>query len=692
MNSLLGQGIPYRPKTIIVMKNNKKNSVTAKTVSAPAPKPKASGKKKGKQAALATRGQPVKSSVRKSVGVTKPGGAKFLALMCPLHQNSPSFKVKGLAILRNAQHSFFDLRKRSDVKEMAIRFLNALARKIPAARYELQRITDSTSVSVSKSGPLKFTFVESPGDFNAGLNAGNSAHSVAEDMENMEGKKVEHLEKQLRTLMGNRAKQNSVARIEDEMIENEIESNAVGDAFLASLLEPCSASNIGVPDEENRALSAKLRVRTLMIAPVTSGRCFARVSRNPINHIYIEGSGGAGSLSGPTITNEAASASSRDWDTADSFLFSSDNYNTIAKSTTVKIAYGYTGGAWEGEDIGYHRSGLHGPRMDLEEVTIASKGYKYLPLAAADTFIVRATTPDVTVNGFRIDYVWILNTGGTTYSTSTTSSTVTGGASYAGEIIGTGTAPANAIGIYEYIINNLIAPTAQSRGVISTTVTLAALPGYYPLGSSNLEDLNLLLDHADDVRPVGLRATATYIGEKLENGWVVGGPMPMPGDAIAPQPTLADVGTTLGMLPRALNSEAPGLSFPILPMTKQSTDYHSLEDLYDARDFGEGIILFQATSALADVVILQTEMSLQARTERQTMMVTPGPVSLPAISEVFTFLASINPLDLVSGNDDHDVKAAEVRETYAESHPTYNILPGWFSGNSLNVQDSNIAV
>jgi hypothetical protein len=673
------------------MKNNKKTLKTAKTVSAPAPKPKASGKKKGKQAALATRGQPVKSSVRKSAGATKPGGPKFLALMCPLHQNSPSLKVKGLAILRNAQNSFFDLRKRSDVKEMAIRFLSALARKIPAARCELQRITDTTNVSVSKSGPLKFTFMESPGDFNAGLNGGDTAHSVAEDMGKMEGKKVEHLEKQLRSLMGNRAKQNSVARIEDEMIEDEIESNAVGDAFLASLLEPCSASNIGVPDEENRALSAKLRVRTLMIAPVTSGRCFARVSRNPINHIYIEGSGGAGSLSGPPISNEATSATSRDWDTGDNFLFNSDNYNTIAKSTTVKIEYGYVGGAWEGEDIGYHRSGVHGPRMDLEEITIASKGYRYLPMAPADTFVVRATTPDVTVNGFRFDYIWILKTG-SVYSTSTTSSTVTGGAAFPGQIIGTGTAPANTVGIYEYIINNLIAPTATSKGEITTVVNLAALPGFYPIGSSNLEDLDLLLDHADDVRPVGVRATATYIGEKLENGWVVGGPLPMPGDAIAPQPTLADVGTTLGMLPRALNSEAPGLSFPLLPMTKQSTDYHSLEDLYEAREYGEGIILFQATSALADVVILQTEMSLQARTERQTMMVTPGPVSLPAISEVFTYLASINPLDLVSGNDDHDVKAAEVRETYAESHPTYNILPGWFSGNSLNVQDSNVAV
>jgi hypothetical protein len=329
--------------------------------------------------------------------------------------------------------------------------------------------------------------------------------------------------------------------------------------------------------------------------------------------------------------------------------------------------------------------------MDLEEITIDSKGYRYLPMAPGDTMTVRGTTPDVTVNGFRIDFVWILKVG-SVYSTSVTNITVTGGAFAAGLIVGSSNAPANAVGIYEYIINNLIAPTVASRAEINTTVSLASLPGYYPIGSSSLEDLDLLLDHADDVRPVGVRATATYIGEKLENGWVVGGPMPMPGDAIAPQPTLADIGTTLGMLPRALNSEAPGLSFPILPMTKQSADYHTLEDLYDARDFGEGVILFQATSALTDVVILQTEMSLQARTERQTMMVTPGPVSLNALSEVFTYLASINPLELVSGNDDHDVRAAEVRETYAESHPTYNILPGWFSGNSLNVQDSNIAV
>jgi hypothetical protein len=674
-----------------MMKSAKKNSATAKTVSAPVPKPKAAGKKKGKQAALVTRGPSAKSSVKNRAVVAKPGGAKFLALMCPLHQNSPNFKVKGLAILRNAQHSFFDLRRRSDVKATAINFLRALARNIPAAKLELQRITDATQVSVSKSGPLKFTFIESPGDFNAGLGGGNTAHSVAEDMEKMEGKKVEHLEKQLRNLMGARAKQNSVARIEDEMIENEIESNAVGDAFLASLLEPCSASNIGVPDEENRALSAKLRVRTLMIAPVDAGRCFARVSRNPINHIYIEGAGGSGSLNGPSIVNELATSSSRDWDTADSFLFSSDNYMTNAKSTTVKIEYGYSGGAWEGEDIGYHRSSVHGPRIDLEEVTISEKGYKYLPLAPGDTFLVRASTPDTTASGFRTDFVWILKTG-SVYSTSITSDTATGGAVTTGLVRTLGTAPANAIGIYEYVINNLLAPTVAARAEINTVASLAALPGYYPIGSSNLEDLDLLLDHADDVRPVGVRATATYIGEKLENGWVVGGQMPMPGDAIAPQPTLADVGTTLGMLPRALNSEAPGLSFPILPMTKQSTDYHSLEDLYDARDYGEGIILFQATSALADVVILQTEMSLQARTERQTMMVTPGPVSLPAVSDVFTYLASINPLDLVSGNDDHEVRAAEVRETYAESHPTYNILPGWFSGNSLNVQDSTVAV
>jgi hypothetical protein len=671
------------------MKSNKKKPAAAKPPSAPAPKPKAAGKKKGKQVALATRGPLAKTSVRTRASVNKAGGPKFLALMCPLHQTSPSFKVKGLALLRNAQHSFFDLRKRSDVKDISIRFLRALARTIPAAKAELQRITDATEISVSKSGPLKFTFMESPGDFNAGLNGGNSAHSVAEDMEKMEGKKVEHLEKQLRSLMGARAKQNSVARIEDEMIEDEIESNAVGDAFLASLLEPCAASNIGVPDEENRALSAKLRVRTLMIAPVTSGRCFARVSRNPINHIYIEGAGGAGGITGPNITNELATAGSRDWDTADSFLFSADNYLTLAKSTTVRIEYGYSGGAWEGEDIGYHRSGILGPRLDLEEITISEKGYKYLPMAPADAFAVRGATPDVTVNGYRVDFIWILKTG-TVYSTSTTSVTVTGTNN---QVYAVGTAPANTVGIYEYVINNLIAPTVSGfRAEIQSSATLAALPGYYPVGSSNLEDLDLLLDHADDVRPVGVRATATYIGEKLENGWVVGGQLPMPGDAVSPQPTLADVGTTLGMLPRALNSEAPGLSFPILPLTKQSVDYHSLEEMYEARDFSEGIILFQATSALADVVILQTEMSLQARTERQTMMVTPGPVSLSAISEVFTFLAGINPLDLVSGNDDHDVKAAEVRETYAESHPTYNILPGWFSGNSLNVQDSNIAV
>jgi hypothetical protein len=671
------------------MKSNKKKPAAAKPPSAPAPKPKAAGKKKGKQVALVTRGPPAKTSVKTRASVRKAGGSKFLALMCPLHQNSPSFKVKGLALLRNAQHSFFDLRKRSEVKEISIRFLRALARTIPAARLELQRITDATEISVSKSGPVKFTFMESPGDFNAGLNGGNSARSVAEDMEKMEGKKVEHLEKQLRNLMGARAKQNSVARIEDEMIEDEIESNAVGDAFLASLLEPCAASNIGVPDEENRALSAKLRVRTLMIAPVTSGRCFARVSRNPINHIYIEGAGGAGGITGPNITNELATAGSRDWDTADSFLFSADNYLTLAKSTTVRIEYGYSGGAWEGEDIGYHRSGILGPRLDLEEITISEKGYKYLPMAPADAFAVRGATPDVTVNGYRVDFIWILKTG-TVYSTSTTSVTVTGTNN---QVYAVGTAPANTVGIYEYVINNLIAPTVSGfRAEIQSSATLAALPGYYPVGSSNLEDLDLLLDHADDVRPVGVRATATYIGEKLENGWVVGGQLPMPGDAVSPQPTLADVGTTLGMLPRALNSEAPGLSFPILPLTKQSVDYHSLEEMYEARDFSEGIILFQATSALADVVILQTEMSLQARTERQTMMVTPGPVSLSAISEVFTFLAGINPLDLVSGNDDHDVKAAEVRETYAESHPTYNILPGWFSGNSLNVQDSNIAV
>lgn len=669
--------------------------------------PKLTKKKKGGK-----RVQKKKKLVPKSNQPVAEARVPVRAPLVRIQRNDPRRRKSQLALLFQTLHTYpvpraltpgrmtwksmsclHDTTSRPKIFARQLQFLSMLANKSPLAAEALKKLSDRTGAVVIREGErgqFGFSLVDlEQGGYTGDVHGENSMHSAGHELQEM-SKEERHVVRDEKRNYGG-----MVRKLEDELLQEEAEANTIAAAYLQNLLQPCETPNIGVPDEENRSLSAKLRVRTLMVAPVSSGKCFLRVSRNPVQHLNVAGAGGAGSVVGPRISNAGTSGQANTWnDEQGDQILKSDSYLVANKRTTLKANLGYDGTAWANDDIGFHQLGSNNPKIDLQSIQIDGKTYDYLPVAPGDTCTVNGQTNDTTVNNHTIGVVWILLTGSTYSVSAPSTSTVTGGATIAGSVTATLTAPANAVGMYEYYIqnNNLGGSTQFAFPSVLATLAIAALPAWYPIGSADLEDLNLLAEHADDLRCVGCRATATYIGEKLEGGWIVGGQLPLPGDFDLPDPTLADVGTLLQMEPKALNDECAGMSFPILPMTKENADYSPLGELYGRTDFGEGIILFQSTSAASDVVILQTEMSLCARTERQTMSVSPGPVSLLALSKAQTFLGRINPLDLVTGNDDHQEVAREVQSEFVREHVTWNILPGWFSGNSAEVRDSNVAV
>lgn len=706
MNSLLGRGIPYRPKMTV---DNKNKNMGADKPAAPTPKRLVlKGGKKGETKAAGNSVRKPKKKAGKKAVAPLPAPAKVALVR--IQRNDPRYRKSQLALLFQTLHAYplprqmrpsaltwkamkgvFNATTRPKICQAQMQILGMLANKSDLAARALKALTDRSGVVVMRAGPrgqFGFSFVDlEPGGYNGPLEATDSLESASHELGEMAGHDSGRIARSERRQYGNMVK-----RLEDELLQEEAESNTIAAAYLANLLEPCETPNIGIPDEENRSLSAKLRVRTLMVAPVASGKCFFRVSRNPVSHINVGGSGGSGTVLGPRLTNVSSTGVGNAWnDQHGDQILHADSYLVANKRTTAKANLGYVGTAWADEDIGFHRMGSHDPKISLESVTIQDKLYDYLPIAAGDVVGVTGQTNDTTPNNYTLGAVFILQTAGV-YSVSSPVTTTTTGGIIAGQVTANLTAPANTVGFYEYYIQNNGAGSQFSFASIVCFLTVAALPAWYPIGSSDLQDIDLLSDYADDVRTVGCRATATYIGEKLEGGWIVGGQLPLPGDFDLPDPTLADIGTLLQMEPKALNDENAGMSFPILPMTKESADYAPLGELYGKEDFGEGIMLFQSTSSATDVVIIQTETSICARTERQTMSVSPGPVSLLALSKAQTFLGRINPLDLVTGNDNHEETAHEVTREFSSEHVTWNILPGWFSGNSAEVRDSNVAV
>jgi hypothetical protein len=249
-------------------------------------------------------------------------------------------------------------------------------------------------------------------------------------------------------------------------------------------------------------------------------------------------------------------------------------------------------------------------------------------------------------------------------------------------------APANAIGLVDFgVINQGTAATTTVLPRVETWFQLADQPVIFPIGSSDLQDFQLLLDQADDLRVVGCRATITYVAKKLEGGYIVGGQLPQAGDDDLPFGSLDELAVIPGMVPRPLNGVTPGISFPIFPLTEEENDYQPIQSLFENDNFAEGAIQIRTTGADANLIILQTEMSLQARTERQVLMATTGEVDMKAVSEVLSYIAAKGPLSYVTGNDEHQEIAAKSVRDYAREHPTYSFFNGWFSGNTTSVSD-----
>lgn len=463
--------------------------------------------------------------------------------------------------------------------------------------------------------------------------------------------------------------------LENELLEEELAANILGAGVLASMLDPCAAPNIGFPDEENRGLSMKLRVRTILVGGPESDFV---ISRNPARHISQDAAVSK-SYMGPTFKSRSSTGVNNEWyivtdpEIPASPIAATPSYLQVGGDTFFLVEEGMA----ESDAIGYFDKANADPRLPLVTRDVPGAYVKCIECAPGDTVAIQAETTNTTAGNYEVYVVFYDEALGDINTV--TSTPLTGSGSV---ISATVVAPANASGVVSWGVRNIggVASTFPWPEMTSI-ITLATSPVWVPIGNASGDDITLLLDHADDVRCVGCRATATYIGEKLEGGYVVAGQPPMPGDAEMPDPTLADLATTLGLKPMALNGSNPGASVPIFPLTKEEMDYHPIQSLYDDNDFGEALIKYKGTTSTAEAVILQTEMSLQARTERQTLMVTPGEVSLKAVASVFSFIAECNKLDFVTGNDNHEDITRSAERSYAEEHPTFSFL----NGNTISV-------
>jgi hypothetical protein len=579
-------------------------------------------------------------------------------------------------LLRAATRSrgAYDFRSADYMRRITTSFLMKIACRSDKAYGLLRKIVGESPVVVHHDrGLIKLSMIEP--DRTSALTAGSPMRSAAHELASTS---VEYVEK--------KEDKKVVRSVELEMIKEEMESNLVAQGLIGSLLQPCSAPCPGYPDEENRALSMKVRVRTVVIAPVANGASFIKISRNPAAHIKLPSGGGAQVFYGPTFKNVSTLGVGNRFTTV-----ADDGQHTVVKlggnatipdssylellgTTVIKVSDGISGaGGWNSES-------KNDPPYLLEPIgELTDDEYDYgIPVVAGWAVSVTCETSDTTVNNYSTVFTFV-DAAGVEINSAALLSTGNGSS-----FLKAYNVPAGAVYFVKCAVTCALAGSTFYKPELNLAFSAPDTPLWVPFGNATGEDIGILLDYADDVRTIGCRATATYIGEKLENGWVVGGQNPLPGDDEENLPTLADLATTIGFKPRALNGDSPGISFPILPMTKETMDYHPLEDLYDDPDFGEGTIMFKATSALSDVVILQTEMSVQARTERQTLETTNGPVDLDAVSKVQTWLASINPLDLVTGNDEHEGTSHEVMREFNKEHPTFNFdFSGWFSGNTL---------
>jgi hypothetical protein len=586
--------------------------------------------------------------------------------------------------LRSPYHKLnFDLRDRGAARSKAFQLLRAFPRSpvARAMRLALSRGGDEKGklVGVNDLGRcVKLTFVDfpEPGDELAPLANEDYNASAAHEIDVMGEHHVPVPHKQ---------NANILKSIEDEMVHDKLETNGTAGLYLNSLLDPCGAPNIGVPDEENRALSGKPRVRTVYLLPMQADEAYVKITRNPAKHIIIEDAGAAVTFNGPkwTCTTGAATAGKKQWSVAQQSPQLENSFATPNATTAFSVAAG------AGIDR-YVDTKDNDNVADYEVFSVPNEveknpptNYFILPCAVGDVFSVFAWTDDTTSNNYIVQVDWATNNAGTRSITTASSSAITGsGSAPDPSIAASFTAPANTVGVLQYrIINQGGSAATTELPAIQTSLAMGTGPLVYPFGSSDLEDLNFLQTYAQDIRTVGCRVTCTYVAKKLEGGYIVGGQLPMTGDDVFPEGTLSQLAVIPGMKPRPLNGVSPGISFPLLPMSKESADFHPLESLFDDDDFGEGAIQIVTTGADANLIILQTELSLQYRSELQVLMQTTGVVDLQALADVQSYLADIGPLAFVTGNDEHQAMTDEVVTKFKEERPTFSFL----NGNSISV-------
>lgn len=567
----------------------------------------------------------------------------------------------------------FDLRDRTQRRNLALSILHMFKDNAKAKAEVAKILGGEYAVGYLNHGIVKLAAVT------AALENEHIAESAAHEMNPGHEPKMHEMVP---------VRKHVLKKIENELVEDELETNAVGQMYYDTLLNPCNAPNPGFPDEENRSMSMKLRVRTVMLIPMTNDEAYIIVSRNPAKHIQIEEQGGSQTYFGPKVTARTLFAGHQSfYDEGGKELFKSDSFVGVGALASALVSAGYDKKVSDDEF-----TNENGETLDLSRRAYNNSGspteVKFIPCAAGDTVQVQGWTSDTTASNYAcvIDYLTqvgnalptlVTFTGGAMTGTGVTNSP----ALYYNLIM-----PANSIGVVRYGYKNLgvAAGTTTIYPALLCRITLAASPLTYPIGSSDLADIGFLNDYADDVRVVGCRVTVTYVAKKLEGGYIVGGQLPQAGDDDIPGGSLGELAIIPGMVPRALNGVTPGISFPIFPLNQDESDYKALQELYDDDTFSEGAIQIRTTGADADLIILQTEMSLQARTERQVLMATTGEVDLKAISDVHTNIARRGPLSFVTGNDEHEEVAKMAVREYAKDHPTYQFFNGWFSGNNVS--------
>jgi hypothetical protein len=599
-----------------------------------------------------------------------PGALPLIRHM--LHPPVPAAKTTG--------KNTFDLRDRTVRRNLAIQVLR-LFPKAPRAAKEASKIlsgfyssgeADKTGIRLHALEMEPLSPLENPGYEASAANELKPGH-----------------ERYVRERSV--SKKNILVKLEDELVDDELKTNALGAMYYDSLLTPCNAPNPGVPDEENRGLSMKIRVRTTYLLPMTGDEAYVIVSRNPARHIQIRGGGGVGRFFGPTLTAGTFAVGKVQWkDEGGAELIKSDSYSGASATSTFSVAAGHDKKIADDE-----WTNIDGDTLDLTEVAyLDSVGNmpkaKMLPCAAGDLLNLQAWTSDVTVDNYVLFADFLVKVGVAAPTKQRVPSPVTtgDGSTTKFSMVRQFAAPANAIGLVDFgVINQGTAATTTVLPRVETWFQLADQPVIFPIGSSDLQDFQLLLDQADDLRVVGCRATITYVAKKLEGGYIVGGQLPQAGDDDLPFGSLDELAVIPGMVPRPLNGVTPGISFPIFPLTEEENDYQPIQSLFENDNFAEGAIQIRTTGADANLIILQTEMSLQARTERQVLMATTGEVDMKAVSEVLSYIAAKGPLSYVTGNDEHQEIAAKSVRDYAREHPTYSFFNGWFSGNTTSVSD-----